>query len=165
MPWALKMPLGHLVDLLWRWKSLLVFVGAALLGVSLTIMLGLIGSTSFMIQYMSVKAWFVLAALLAPVGYVLQDVVADAMTVEAVPTVDDSGTPYDARTVKLMHTTTQIGDVVYKMHLFISPQYLRNCRGGEAQLSRGFRQRKPELMNQFHSQMCSQPRYGTPSAS
>ena len=85
LAWALKMPLGHLVDLLWRWESLLVFVGAALRGVSLTIMLGLIGSISFMIQYMSVKAWFVLAALLAPVGYVLQDVVADAMTVEAVP--------------------------------------------------------------------------------
>ena len=24
LPWALKMPLGHLVDLIWRWKSLLV---------------------------------------------------------------------------------------------------------------------------------------------
>jgi hypothetical protein len=107
LPWALKMPLGHLVDLFWRWKSLLVFLGAALIATSLSIMLGLIGSTSFMTQYMSVEAWFVLAALLAPVGYVLQDVVADAMTVEAVPTVDDSGTPYDDRTVKLMHTTMQ----------------------------------------------------------
>ncbi len=107
LPWALKMPLGHLVDLLWRWKSLLVYLGAALIATSLSIMLGLIGSTSYMTQYMSVEAWFVLTALLAPVGYVLQDVVADAMTVEAVPTVDDSGTPYDSRTVKLMHTTMQ----------------------------------------------------------
>src|SRR5215203_5048314 len=23
LPWALKMPLGHLVDLIWRWKALL----------------------------------------------------------------------------------------------------------------------------------------------
>jgi hypothetical protein len=107
LPWALKMPLGHLVDLIWRWKSVLVFLGAALIGVSLAIMLGLIGSTSAMTQYMSVEAWFVLAALLAPVGYVIQDVVADAMTVEAVPTVDDRGTPYDGRTVRLMHTTMQ----------------------------------------------------------
>lgn len=107
LPWALKMPLGHLVDLLWRWKSLLVFLGAALIATSLSIMLGLIGATSFMTQYMNVETWFVLAALLAPVGYVLQDVVADAMTVEAVPTVDDSGIPYDERTVKLMHTTMQ----------------------------------------------------------
>ena len=29
MPWALKMPLGHLVDLIWRWKALLVYLGAA----------------------------------------------------------------------------------------------------------------------------------------
>jgi hypothetical protein len=24
LPWTLKMPLGHLVDLVWRWKALLV---------------------------------------------------------------------------------------------------------------------------------------------
>lgn len=28
IPWALKMPLGHLVDLIWRWKALLVYLGA-----------------------------------------------------------------------------------------------------------------------------------------
>ncbi len=26
IPWALKMPLGHLVDLIWRFKSLMVFI-------------------------------------------------------------------------------------------------------------------------------------------
>ena len=31
LPWALKMPLGHLVDLVWRWKSLLVYLGAGLI--------------------------------------------------------------------------------------------------------------------------------------
>jgi hypothetical protein len=30
LPWALKMVLGHLVDLIWRWKSLLVFLGLLL---------------------------------------------------------------------------------------------------------------------------------------
>ena len=40
IPWALKMPLGHIVDLAWRWKSLLVFLGAALIAASLGIMLG-----------------------------------------------------------------------------------------------------------------------------
>jgi hypothetical protein len=49
----------------------------------------------------------VLAALLAPVGYMLQDAVADAMTVEAVPRVDEQGRPYDAAARKLMHTTMQ----------------------------------------------------------
>ena len=107
LPWALKMPLGHLVDLFWRWKFVLVFLGAALIGASLAIMLGLIGHTALMVQTMRVEAWFVLAAILAPAGYVIQDVVADAMTVEAVPTADADGTPYDGKTVKLMHTTMQ----------------------------------------------------------
>lgn len=107
IPWALKMPLGHLVDLFWRWKFALVFLGAALIGASLVIMLGLIGSTALLTKYLPVEAWFVLAALLAPVGYVIQDVVADAMTVEAVPTVDEQGRPYDDQTIKTMHTTMQ----------------------------------------------------------
>jgi BT1 family len=107
IPWALKMPLGHVVDLAWRWKSLLVFLGAALIAVSLGIMLGLLSAPSSMAQYMSVEAWFVLSALLSPFGYVIQDVVADAMTVEAVPTVDATGQRYDEPTIKLMHTTMQ----------------------------------------------------------
>jgi hypothetical protein len=107
IPWALKMPLGHLVDLIWEWKSLLVFLGAALIAVSLGIMLGLLSAPSAMARYMSVEAWYVLSALLSPFGYVIQDVVADAMTVEAVPVVDDAGQPYDERTIKLMHTTMQ----------------------------------------------------------
>src|SRR5688572_4855224 len=32
IPWALKMPVGHVVDLVWRWKSALVFLGASLIG-------------------------------------------------------------------------------------------------------------------------------------
>jgi hypothetical protein len=107
IPWALKMPLGHLVDLVWRWKSLLVFLGAALIGISLGIMLGLLSAPASMARYMSVEAWYVLSTLLAPFGYVVQDVVADAMTVEAVPVVDDAGQPYDERSIKLMHTTMQ----------------------------------------------------------
>ena len=107
IPWALKMPLGHLVDLIWRWKSGLVFVGAGLIAASLAIMIGLLASPEAMRQIMRAEAWFVLSALLAPVGYVVQDVVADAMTVEAVPRVDAQGRPVDAAALKLMHTTMQ----------------------------------------------------------
>ena len=107
IPWALKMPLGHLVDLFWRWKSVLVFFGAGLIAMSLIIMVGLIGYTDQMRQFMSVEAWYVTSALLAPVGYVIQDVVADAMTVEAVPRVDEKGNPVDKELRRLMHTTMQ----------------------------------------------------------
>jgi hypothetical protein len=52
-------------------------------------------------------AWYVTSVLLGVVGYVLQDVVADAMTVEAVPRVDAQGNPVDPARRKLMNTTMQ----------------------------------------------------------
>src|SRR5210317_522117 len=48
VPWALKMPIGHLVDLIWRFKSALVFLGAGLTAASLAIMLGLLSHTEAM---------------------------------------------------------------------------------------------------------------------
>ncbi len=107
IPWALKMPIGHTVDLLWRWKSWLVGLGAGLLAISLGIMALLIGEREAMTAVLPAEMWFVLSVLLAPIGYVIQDAVADAMTVEAVPRVDDQGRPFDNQTRKLMHTTMQ----------------------------------------------------------
>jgi hypothetical protein len=107
MPWAIKMPLGHLVDLIWKHKAGLVYLGAALLAASLLIMVGLLADRAAMERIMDADAWFVLAALLSPVGYVLQDVVADAMTVEAVPRYDEEGRPTTEDDRKLMHTTMQ----------------------------------------------------------
>ena len=107
IPWSLKMVLGHLIDLLWRFKRGLLFLGASLIAASLLIMVGLIGSRETMAALMPVESWYVLSALLAPIGYVLQDAVADAMTVEAVPRVDDQGQPIDPERRKLMHTTMQ----------------------------------------------------------
>jgi hypothetical protein len=107
IPWVLKMPLGHLVDIIWRWKSLLVYLGASLITVGLLIMEFLIGEREAMTAIMPAEAWFVVSALLSPIGYVIQDAVADAMTVEAVPRVDEHGRPIDPATRKLMHTTMQ----------------------------------------------------------
>ena len=107
IPWALKMPVGHLIDLFWRWKSVFIFFGAGLLATSILIMLGLLGNKEMMVLYMPAESWFVLASLLAPTGYVIQDVVADAMTVEAVPEVDANGEPLSAQAIKTAHTTMQ----------------------------------------------------------
>ncbi len=107
IPWVLKMPLGHLVDLIWRWKSVLVYLGAALIALSLGIMYSLIGHTETMIGLLSAESWYVISVLLAPTGYVIQDVVADAMTVEAVPIVDARGEPFPDSETKKMHTTMQ----------------------------------------------------------
>ena len=107
IPWALKMPLGHLVDLIWERKNYMVYLGASLIALSLLIMYGLIIHTEDMAQIFSVETWFVISVILAPVGYVVQDVVADAMTVEAVPLVDDLGHDYSKDQIKIMHTTMQ----------------------------------------------------------
>ncbi len=57
VPWALKMPLGHLVDLIWRWKSALVFIGAGMIAASLSIMVGLLPDLHAMSAMLSPGAW------------------------------------------------------------------------------------------------------------
>ena len=107
LPWALKMPVGHVVDLIWRYKGALVYLGASLIAVSLLIMVGLLTDPTAMRDIMPAETWFVLSAILAPVGYMLQDVVADAMTVEAVPRVDDNAAVIPEAERKLGNVTMQ----------------------------------------------------------
>lgn len=107
LPWALKMPIGHLVDLFWKSKAFFVYFGALLMAVSLLIMVGLTGFRQQMEQFLSAEIWYVVATLLAPVGFVIQDVVADAMTVEAVPILDDTGKQIEEETLRRMHITMQ----------------------------------------------------------
>ncbi len=107
IPWALKMPLGHLVVLMWRWKSLLIFVGAALISASLGIMYLLITRPDAMGAILPPGSWYVTSVILAPAGYVIQDAVADAMSVEAVPTIDEHGRPVSEEASRAMHTTMQ----------------------------------------------------------
>ncbi|WP_425083403.1 hypothetical protein [Ruegeria profundi] len=107
LPWILKMPLGHVVDLFWRWKSLLILFGASLITLSLLTMYGLVTAPAQMSKFMPLEDWYVVALLLAPSGYALQDVVADAMTVEAVPKVDQRGLPFTPEETRAQHTTMQ----------------------------------------------------------
>ena len=107
IPWSLKMVFGHLVDLFWRAKNLILFSGALLIATSLLIMIGLIGEREAMQRILPVDTWYIISALLAPMGYVLQDSVADAMTVEAVPRIDSDGVAIEPEKIRLMHTTMQ----------------------------------------------------------
>lgn len=107
LPWALKMPIGHLVDLFWRRKAFFVYFGAFLMGLSLLIMVALTGYREFIEQFFTAETWYIIATLLAPVGFVIQDVVADAMTVEAVPTRDESGKAIPEEELRRMHITMQ----------------------------------------------------------
>ena len=101
------MPLGHLVDLFWRWKSLLIVVGASLITASLLIMYRLVAAPDQMAGIMPLEDWYVVALMLAPSGYAIQDVVADAMTVEAVPQSDRDGRAFAPEEVRARHTTMQ----------------------------------------------------------
>ena len=107
LPYTIKMVAGHIVDLVWRWKEALVFLGAGLLAASIAIMIGLLADPAAMKQVMPAASWFVLAALLSPVGFMIQDVVADAMTVEAVPRVEADGREIAPEARRAMHTTMQ----------------------------------------------------------
>jgi MFS family permease len=107
LPWALKMPFGHLVDLFWYRKSVFVYIGAALMAASLLIMVGLTGHKEMMGAILHLDVWYVIASLVSPVGFVLQDVVADAMTVEAVQPYDSDGAPIPEPALKRMHITMQ----------------------------------------------------------
>ncbi|MEY8830682.1 hypothetical protein AB9K34_20105 [Sedimentitalea sp. XS_ASV28] len=107
IPWALKMPLGHLVDLIWRYKGWLIYLGAALIASSLVIMYLLVTDPDAMAAILPISAWYVISVLLAPCGYVIQDAVADAMSVEAVPRLDRDGEPIPEEQSRAMHTTMQ----------------------------------------------------------
>lgn len=106
--WAFKMPIGHFVDLFWRFKAGFVALGAAMMVFSFGIMIGLTGYLEIMTKYMSAESWYIIAALMTPFAYILQDIVADAMTVEAVPRFQADGKPVDEATLKSEHTTMQL---------------------------------------------------------
>lgn len=107
LPWALKMPLGHLVDIIWRWKSALIYLGAGLVAASVAIMYLVLTRAGMMQAVMPVGHWYILSYILSPCGLVLQDAVADAMSIEAVPTHDEHGREIDKDRSKAMHTTMQ----------------------------------------------------------
>jgi hypothetical protein len=60
-----------------------------------------------MANVLAAETWYVISVMLAPVGFVLQDVVADVMTVEAVPTSDEDGNPIPEKTLQHRHVTMQ----------------------------------------------------------
>ena len=60
IPFVLKMPIGHVVDLIWRWKSWLVFLGAGLIAASLLIMVGLLTDRAAMAAVMALALWYIL---------------------------------------------------------------------------------------------------------
>ena len=93
LPWTVKMVFGELVDtvpLLGSQRRTYVFAGAALVAISFVLLAGAAGGW---IRVLAPDKLYVVAMLLATMGVVIQDVVADAMSTEVVPRTNPDGSP------------------------------------------------------------------------
>ena len=86
IPRTIKMVFGQLVDsipIFGSQRRVYVYIGAGLITISTIMMIGLVGDKEW-IKFLPPSTIYILASLLAVVGFVLQDVVADAMSTEVV---------------------------------------------------------------------------------
>ena len=65
IPWALKMPVGFLIDRFWNQKHIFVYTGAALITISLFIMYNLLANRLLMETYFSSEFWYIISTILA----------------------------------------------------------------------------------------------------
>ncbi len=99
VPWTIKMVFGQFVDcvpILGSRRRIYIFIGAGLMA-SASLLLSL--AASGRLGPVAPEVAFITASLLAVVGLVLQDVVADAMSTEVVDRVDAAGDPRPAAAV------------------------------------------------------------------
>ncbi len=86
VPWTIKMIFGQMVDSVKIFGSnrrSYVYIGAILITLSSVLMIAVVGDYSI-VQNFSKKFIYVIASIIAIVGFVIQDVVADTMTTEVV---------------------------------------------------------------------------------
>ncbi|MBW5290419.1 MAG: Folate carrier, cyanobacterial type [Candidatus Ruthia sp. Asou_11_S2] len=86
VPWTVKMIFGQMVDSIKIFDSnrkSYVYIGAILIALSSVLMIAVVGDYAI-VQGFSKKFIYVIASIIAIVGFVIQDVVADTMTTEVV---------------------------------------------------------------------------------
>ncbi|WP_456469899.1 hypothetical protein [Caminibacter sp.] len=86
IPWTIKMVFGQLVDsvpILGSQRRAYVYIGAFLIAVGTILLIGLAGNYSWA-KFASKENVYIISALLTVIGFVIQDVVADAMSTEVV---------------------------------------------------------------------------------
>jgi len=86
LPWSVKMVFGQLVDsvpILGSQRRAYVYIGAGLITIGTILLIGLAGNYDF-VKFTSKENVYIISALLSVIGFVLQDVVADAMSTEVV---------------------------------------------------------------------------------
>ena len=86
VPWTIKMIFGQMVDSFAPFGSnrkVYVYIGAVLMMVSTTLMVGLVSGAPWIVEYPKEKM-YIFASVIMVVGFVIQDVVADTMSTEVV---------------------------------------------------------------------------------
>ncbi len=86
VPWTIKMIFGQMVDSFTFFGSnrkIYVYIGAMLMVLGTTLMIGLVSDASWLTLYPKEKV-YIFASVITVVGFVLQDVVADTMSTEVV---------------------------------------------------------------------------------
>jgi hypothetical protein len=86
VPWTVKMIFGSLVDsvnIFGSNRKSYVYIGAVLITISSLMMIAVVGDYAI-VEDFSKKAVYVFASVIAVVGFVMQDVVADTMTTEVI---------------------------------------------------------------------------------
>ncbi|MEM7180808.1 MAG: hypothetical protein AAF518_07840 [Spirochaetota bacterium] len=97
LPWTIKMVFGELGDsvpIFGSKRKVYVIVGASLIASAFVILAGLAGNWPILQQTgISQGTLYLLSSVLASVGFVFQDVMADAMSTEVIERTDSDGNP------------------------------------------------------------------------
>ena len=86
VPWTIKMIFGQMVDsinLFGSNRKSYVYIGALLITISSLLMIAVVGDYAIVADF-SKKSVYIFASVIAVIGFVMQDVVADTMTTEVV---------------------------------------------------------------------------------
>ncbi|MDG2394861.1 hypothetical protein [Candidatus Thioglobus sp.] len=86
VPWTVKMIFGQMVDsinIFGSNRKSYVYIGAVLITISSLLMIAVVGDHAI-VEDFSKKTVYIFASVIAVVGFVMQDVVADTMTTEVV---------------------------------------------------------------------------------
>lgn len=127
LPWALKVPFGQLVDKYYHKKNVFIFIGSVFIFLSFYLIIGIISKNALVLSLAPPNSLFIFSSVIGQLGWVLQDVVADATTSEVVPSVDEKFATRDIGVIHQEHTYVQtlgrlsmiVGTIVGSLFNFI----------------------------------------------
>ncbi|MDP2932519.1 MAG: hypothetical protein Q8N81_00110, partial [bacterium] len=96
IPWTIKMVFGQFIDsirIFGSGRKIYVFIGAGLIAAGQLIMVGLAAKSPWLLQFGTMGKLYLIASVIAVIGFVLQDATADTMSTEVVDRFNQKGEP------------------------------------------------------------------------